>query len=213
MTDPLAPPEEAAEIVERVLVAGDLARLSPEERVSYYVAVCRSLKLNPLTKPFEYLTINGKLTLYARRDATDQLRRLHDISTEIVSREQVGELYVVRVRATTPSGRSDDAMGAVSIANLQGETMAHAVMKAETKAKRRATLSIVGLGWLDESEVGGLAHVPKVRIEARPALDAGRRSPDPLWKQHDALLAACRKAGLDAPLRRPPPTPGSCAPG
>jgi hypothetical protein len=26
-------------------------------------------------------------------------------------------------------------------------------MKAETKAKRRVTLSIVGLGWLDESEV------------------------------------------------------------
>ena len=186
-----------ADGAERALMVGDLSQLTSEQRAEYYARVCASLGLNPYTRPFEYLTINGKLTLYARRDATDQLRRLHDISTEVVSREQVGELYVVRVRATMPSGRGDEAIGAVNVANLSGEALANSLMKAETKAKRRATLSIVGLGWLDESEIGGLAQAPRVRIESKPALEGARRGPDPLWKQHDALLAACRKAGLE----------------
>jgi len=208
---------ERVDKLERALVVGDLSQLSPEQRAEYYARVCDSLGLNPYTRPFEYLTINGKLTLYARRDATDQLRRLHNISTEVVSREQVGDLYVVRVRATMPNGRSDEAVGAV-VATGAGEALANAVMKAETKAKRRATLSIVGLGWLDESEVGGVAAAPKVRIERpgapveeraarggegtgrrdeRPvALPAGRRRPDPLWRQHDALFVACKKAGI-----------------
>lgn len=56
-------------------------------------------------------------------------------------------------RATDPAGRSDEAIGAVSVAGLRGDALANAIMKAETKAKRRVTLSIVGLGWLDESEI------------------------------------------------------------
>jgi hypothetical protein len=40
----------------------------------------------------------------------------------------------------------------VLIGKLQGEARANAVMKAITKAKRRVTLSICGLGLMDESE-------------------------------------------------------------
>ena len=36
---------------------------------------------------------------------------------------------------------------------MTGDTLANALMKASTKAKRRATLSICGLGVLDESEI------------------------------------------------------------
>jgi hypothetical protein len=47
----------------------------------------------------------------------------------------------------------DAAKGAVSVQGLKGEALANALMKAETKAKRRATLSICGLGFLDETEI------------------------------------------------------------
>ena len=141
-----------ASTLEQVVVGGDLARLTPEQRVSYYQAVCASLNLNPLTRPFEYIRLNDKLTLYAKREATDQLRQLHRISVEIVAREQQGDLYVVTARATTPDGRTDESTGAVSIAGLSGVNLANALLKAETKSKRRVTLSICGLGWLDESE-------------------------------------------------------------
>ena len=140
-------------IAEQVLLKGDLASLNPKERVAYYKQVCESVGLNPLTKPFEYITLNGKLTLYALRGATDQLRALHKVSvTEMTEAERDG-VVIVTVKVQNAEGRTDMAKGAVTIANLKGDALANAFMKAETKAKRRATLSICGLGFLDETEV------------------------------------------------------------
>jgi len=47
----------------------------------------------------------------------------------------------------------------VSIAGLRGEAASNAVMKAVTKAKRRVTLSICGLRFLDETEVEDIPDV------------------------------------------------------
>ena len=97
--------------------------------------------MNPLTRPLEYIELNGRLTLYAKRDATDQLRRKYQVSIEIVDRTMQEEVYIVRARATMPDGRTDESLGAVSLAGLEGEALANALMKAETKAKRRVALS------------------------------------------------------------------------
>lgn len=156
----------AGEIMESVIVRGDLAKLQPEERARYYSTVCQSVGLNPLTKPFEYITLNGKLTLYARKDATDQLRSLRGVSVAIVSRERVDDVYVVTARATMPDGRVDESIGAVSLGGAKGEALANALMKAETKAKRRVTLSICGLGMLDETEV---ETIPAAALTPTPA--------------------------------------------
>ena len=161
------------QIIESVITRGDLAKLSPEERTRYYSEVCRSVGLNPMTQPFQYLQLNGKLTLYARKDATDQLRQIHGVSLTIASREQVGDVYVVTARATTASGRVDESIGAVSIGTLKGDALANALMKAETKAKRRVTLSICGLGLLDETE---LETIPNAQPEPMPALPAKNAS-------------------------------------
>jgi hypothetical protein len=118
--------------------------------------VCQSLDLNPLTKPFAYIVLNGKLTLYALKDCTEQLRSKRGISLHIVAREVVDDCYLVTARATLPNGRQDESLGAVPIAGLKGESRANALMKCETKAKRRVTLSICGLGLLDEAELEGL---------------------------------------------------------
>jgi hypothetical protein len=142
-------------MLERVVVHGDLSKLTPGDRAAYYGQVCNSLGLNPLTRPFEYLTLNGKQILYARRDCTDQLRKIHGVSVTIRAREQIGELLVVTAQAELPGGRRDESTGAVAIGKLSGEALANAMMKAETKAKRRVTLSICGLAVLDESEVEG----------------------------------------------------------
>src|SRR5919109_288843 len=141
------------EVVEKVVIGGDLSELNAAQRAEYYAAVCRSLGLNPLTKPFEYLTLNGKLRLYALRDCTDQLRRLHGISIYITNRGRMGDIYIVTARAKDRTGREDESTGAVPLGNLKGDALGNALMKAETKSKRRVTLSIAGLGWLDETEV------------------------------------------------------------
>ena len=195
--------------IEQVVVGGDLARLTPAQRVSYYQSVCQSLGLNPLTRPFEYIRLNDKLTLYAKREATDQLRKLHGISVEIVSREQQGDLYVITARATSPDGRTDESTGAVATAGLSGVNLANALLRAETKAKRRVTLSICGLGWLDESEVDAV----RVARHARVSESGEVYAPDPareklvrrwhaLCKEADALGLAYEPLPLDASVEQ-----------
>ena len=154
---------------EETLMQGDLKNLSPAERVSYYKNVCESLGLNPLTKPFEYITLNTKLTLYATRSCTDQLRSLNKVSVRITERQKADGLYIVTAQAFDASGRIDDSVGAVKIEGLAGEALANALMKAETKAKRRATLSFCGLGFLDESEVESTVNSPFQNTKANIA--------------------------------------------
>jgi len=148
-----APQQPTAQTVDDVIARGDLTNLSPAQRVIHYHNVCRSLGLNPVTQPFAYITLSGKLTLYAKRDACDQLRKLHGINIQIPDRTVHDGLLTVHAKATDKTGRTDEDLGVVSIAGLRGEAASNAVMKAVTKAKRRVTLSICGLGFLDETEV------------------------------------------------------------
>ncbi len=152
-----------ANIVEGVVMRGDLSRLSDEQRLSYYHAVCRSVGLNPITKPFEYITLNNKLTLYALRNCTDQLRQIHKISVSDMTETERDGVYIVTCKVADTHGRTDMAKGAVNIASLKGEALANALMKAETKAKRRATLSICGLSLLDETEIEDIPAAAKQR--------------------------------------------------
>ena len=161
-------------VVESVLLHGDLKRLTSAQKIAYYNSVCQSLGLNPLTQPFAYIVLNGREVLYAKREATEQLRKLHDISIEIKAREVIEGCYVVTAAVTMPSGRRDESTGAVAIESLKGEARANALLKAETKAKRRATLSICGLGMLDETEVETIPRdviIEAPRDERAPAPD------------------------------------------
>jgi hypothetical protein len=174
--------------LEQALLQGNLASMNPQQRLEYYRGLCKSLGLNPLTKPFEYLELDGKLTLYAKKDATEQLRSTRGISLKIVGREIHEGVYVVTAQATDPTGRTDESTGAVPIVKEGGqwktsqngkrffegdgkfhplapEARANALMKAETKAKRRVTLSICGLGMLDESELDTVHNARPVPMD------------------------------------------------
>lgn len=159
-----------AQILEKVVTKGDLADMSPADRANYYRDICDSLKLNWRTKPFEFLELKDrqsgktKIVLYARKDCCEQLRKRDGISIEILERlyQSDIEVYMVRTRATDPNGRYDEAIGAVSLRGLNAEDKANAIMKAETKAKRRVTLSICGLGFLDESEIDSIPGAKRI---------------------------------------------------
>ena|SRR3990167_2410032 len=157
--------------IEAVLIQGDLAQLKPEQRVMYYKNVCESLGLNPLTKPFDYIALNGRLTLYAKRDCTDQLRNIHKVSIKIIARETTPDgVHIVTAQATLPDGRTDESTGAVPVANLKGNDLANAYLKSETKAKRRVTLSICGMGFLDEVEIDDIPAKDKRAPSGMPLI-------------------------------------------
>jgi hypothetical protein len=155
----------SAAVLEQVVLNGDLAALKPMERVLYYRRVCESLNLNPLTQPFSYLRLQNRLTLYANSDCADQLRALHGISVRVASAAVEGDLYVVRVEAQDKAGRTDSDLGAVAINQQAGEHKANLMMKCLTKAKRRVTLSICGLGWADMIEMETVPGTQPVKVD------------------------------------------------
>jgi len=144
---------ETTSLVEHVLIQGDLSQLSPQNRIDYYNGLCASLGLNPLTRPLEYIKFNGKITLYAKKGATDQLRTVHGISITNVSVVEEGGFYIATATATNRDGVLDTDVGVVKIPSSGGDDAANAYKKAVTQAKRRVTLGMGGLGLLDQTEV------------------------------------------------------------
>lgn len=143
----------ADDITSSIILNGDLSKLSPIQKVQYYNAYCSRIGLDPVTKPFDLIKLNGREVLYATRACAQQLNKLHRVSHSVLSREILAEsYYVVTCRASLPDGRYTDSIGAVNIKGLSGDMYVNALMKAETKSKRRATLDLLGLGILDESE-------------------------------------------------------------
>jgi hypothetical protein len=174
-----------AEAIEKVLIQGDLSPLSPEQRVAYYNACCKSLGLNPLTSPFTYIAFKeydndsgsgqAKLQLYANKSCTEQLRKIHGVSVIQSQKEITDDYAIYEVQVQDRTLRMDSAVGIVPLFKFTREgkkplgmrERANAIMKAHTKAKRRATLSICGLAFLDESELDTMRVVGGVSPEGR----------------------------------------------
>lgn len=189
--------EEMNQKIESVLIEGNLASLTSNERVKYYSDVCKSLGLNPSTKPFEYIVLNGKLTLYALKSATEQLRKIHKVSVVDLSQSEVNGCLITKVKVVDGSGRCDMATGVVKTEGLRGDALANAIMKSETKAKRRATLSICGLAMLDEAELDTIPDnakhefIEEVEAESKVCIN------DVQVTKLDELIEQCEKLGAD----------------
>ena len=155
-------------IANQLILQGDLSKLSAGDKVRYYNGYCERMGLDPYTKPFDLLRLNGREVLYCTRSGTQQLNKLHKVSHLITSRDTNVDagVYIVTSKASLPDGRCTESLGAVNIAGLKGEAYANAIMKAETKAKRRATLDLLGLGVLDESEAESIPNATTVAINA-----------------------------------------------
>ena len=151
--------------LEAYIAAGDIGKLDAGQRIALYKAVCDSLGLNPLTQPFEYLRLSGGVQLYAKKSATEQLRQIHGVSVLALEHEMRGDILCMTARVRDRSGREDIATGAVNLKGLAGENLANAYMKCETKAKRRATLSICGLAMLDETEIDSIAGANPITVD------------------------------------------------
>ena len=143
--------------IEAALMRNDYGRLPVAEKVALYRRTCESMGLNPLTQPFGFFKMSGgSEVLYAKRTAADQLRQIHGITLVDCSEawDKDSKIFSVTVRMRDKTGREDIDRGDVFIPDsCKGMDLANAKMKAITKAKRRCTLSLVGLGFLDETEV------------------------------------------------------------
>jgi hypothetical protein len=187
-----------AKVIDSIVLRGDLSGLGPAERARFYVQMCEGLGLNPHAQPFAFLRLNGKEILYATRGATDQLAAMHRVTREIIDGPKVIDLGGTKLvyavcKASMPNGRFETATATVPLIDP-----VNVLMKAETKAKRRATLSLLGLGVLDELELetipagvqepGGGVDLNQVNhlAEAAEESPANDPAPDPTTA-HPAL--------------------------
>jgi hypothetical protein len=180
-------------MVESLVLRGDISALNPEERARYYVQLCTSLGLTPASQPFAILRLNGKEICYPTRGATDQLAAIHRLTREIVDGPRLIDLGGTKLiyavcRATHPNGRSETAVATVKFADFE-----NALMKCETKAKRRATLSILGLGMLDETEIEAIPASAKSPAPPMMPQEQPETAPvEPSAELPEALAAFCR---------------------
>ena len=108
----------------------------------------------------------GGVVLYATKACAAQLTAKHKLSVTIVEKGRDGDLYVVQAKASNGLRDVED-IGAVEVSRCSGEALANAMMKATTKAKRRAVLTFCGLGEIDESEVGSAMRAREARQPER----------------------------------------------
>lgn len=137
------------------LVTGDVSRMPGEHRLALYYEICRSIHINPRTRPLEFIefydpqTKGKKLTLYPTHAAADQLAYLHRIRIRQVEEKTVGTLYKLRLEGTMPDGRTEENVAYLSLTDQQGQLLVgqrygDALMKCFTKAKRRLVFGMVG---------------------------------------------------------------------
>jgi hypothetical protein len=181
-----------ANAVSSLVMRGDLSGLGPEDRARYYVAVCEGLGLNPHSQPFAFLRLNGKEVLYATRGCTDQLARIHRVTRTIVDGPKLVDLGGTKLvlcvaQASHPNGRVETSTATVPFVDP-----VNVLMKAETKAKRRVTLSLLGLGMLDEME---LETIPASAQEPGGGVDLSRAAPR-------ASVPSLASIGVEVPAAR-----------
>jgi len=181
--------------ISSLILTGDLRQLSPEEKVQYYGKLCKSLGLNPLTKPFDYIILQGREVLYANKNCAEQLRLLHGISVVDSTQEIINNMCIVKVKVQDKNGRYDIGTGVVPLGNLYGDALANALMKAETKAKRRATLSLCGLGMLDETELETI-NIQHAEPEIKKLVDNRAEAIEKLKKLPDEIKTRMRQKGM-----------------
>lgn len=191
--------QEAA-VTESLILFSDLSALAPKDKVLYYTGYCQRLGLDPFTKPFDILRLNNREVLYLTRSGAQQLNKLHGVSHDITGRRVIegADIYEVTCKASLPDGRHTESIGAASVANLKGEAYCNAMMKAETKAKRRSTLDLIGLGILSEEETESIPDAQKVNF----SLDSDDFDPDAQLEHGAAVLKAIAAARSIGDLNR-----------
>lgn len=135
---------------------GDLSKLTEVERKIVYIELCKHYGFDPLSFPLDYVKgKKGSLKIYVNSVGASQLREKFNISVEIKSRELLDDVWVV-IAIAKRNNRTEEAAGAVSIYDDYNKTSpsqkVNALKKAETQAKRRATLNISGFGWDNENK-------------------------------------------------------------
>ena len=138
------------EIIQQVVLQGDLNQLTPDQKLGYISGLCEHLGISQAGKPFDLLKFQGKEVAYPNKGCAEMLRKRWNITVDTPSIDWKDDTVYVTVVARM-GARSDVEIGAV-YCNKPMER-GNATKKALTQAKRRVTFSLVGLSLFNEEDV------------------------------------------------------------
>lgn len=207
--------ENIYQIVEKIVSTGNLYDLTSKQRFEYYNQLCKFLGINPATMPFRFFenkTSKGPvLSLYLTKGGAEQLREKRQISIHSINRikeeYEEGYLHIMTVDGyCIDTGRKDIATAAIFIdknpkdfkgaflgSAAKGEYISNCLMKLETKAKRRLTLSFSGLGIPDESEIDSIPY-SRHAVEEDKVIEGSSIDDDIIleFRKAKSIVSKCR---------------------
>jgi hypothetical protein len=134
--------------IQKVITAenGRCDKLDPQQKEEYSGWICTVMGVSPALRPVDFIPTKNGIRPYLNKGAAELIRDARKISiTSIEVTEQNG-MFVVMCHVKDVSGRVDVDLGVC----MKGDEPNNALMKAVTKAKRRATLSMCRLGGIIE---------------------------------------------------------------
>lgn len=131
----------------------DLTGLGGGDRAAWYLEACGRAGIDPAERPFAVRRVAGREALVAVAGAAARMAASRGVALATVAGPEavvLGGVVLVKVvcRATAPDGRAEEATATVPWAH---PTRSEALCVA--RARARATLSLLGIAALDESDL------------------------------------------------------------
>ena len=125
---------------------GRCENLTDEQKVEYGNWLSMKMGVSPDLRPIDFIPTKNGLKPYLNKGAAELIRDVRSISVTAITVSEQNGMYVVICNVRDTKGRIDSDIGAWP----KGDEPHNSLMKAVTKAKRRATLSMCRLGGLVE---------------------------------------------------------------
>jgi len=131
---------------------GRCDNLNIDQQAEYKKWLCAKIGVSPTLQPIDLIPTKNGLRPYLNKGAAELIRDERKISITGLEVSEQNGMFVVSCKVRGQNGRIDCDMGACLKNGTQKSPMNpnDSLMKAVTKAKRRATLSMCGLGVIIE---------------------------------------------------------------
>lgn len=179
MSNEYIPTDNEKKLLMKFALEGSVHTWSQQDKVAYLACVNKKAGLpfgtiGLLRTEYEDWKTKQKVIKefpYASRQTTIELAASREISLEqkkeYIAQDEARYTY----RATDiRTGRFIEAVGSCSLINSKGNPLdatarSNKIMHAETKAKRRASLEICGLAFLDDTEVDSVEGATRLELK------------------------------------------------
>jgi len=131
---------------------GRCDQLNIDQQAEYKIYLCAKIGVSPTLQPIDLIPTKNGLRPYLNKGAAELIRDTRKISIADIEVSEKNGMFVAVCKVRGLNGRIDCDMGACPLNGTEKSPMApyNSLMKAVTKAKRRATLSMCGLGAIIE---------------------------------------------------------------